>query len=252
MVDVGVHKANLGNNVEIGQSSYVKKQYGQAGAEGDFAQVFDTRDACEDGQLRIFNVVTYIKGYTMPTAAGSRLALLGKLTFGIGGGLIDVDFDWKEGNQLSVAASFVRLSVAFSEVGPTTAPASVSVGAMTSSGSRAARAQNTRTFPQLIFNSTEVRIFPVPAFAHALNLFAAEPAFYNAGQAQIRFLGAATAGFSAVSTGLQSWVSDAVPFRNALANEDGVRIPESARFVELTTAILAIDYHVTPVFTLNI
>ncbi len=255
MPDVGGYKANLGNNAEISQVFKVADQYGIKGttglATGNFAEIFDTRDACEDGQLRIFNIVTYLKSYAMPIAIDTRLALLGKLTFGIGGGLSEVDFDWKEGNQISVAASFVRLTCAFSEVGEATAPSVVNVGAMLSSGSRAARAQNTRTFPQLTFTNASTVIFPVPPFAHALNLFAVEPAFYNAGVAQVRYVGAANNGFSSTATSLASWVSDGVPFRNALANEDGVRLPESARFVELT-GITAGTYHVTPVFTLSI
>ncbi len=249
------YKANLGNNAEISQASKVIDQYGIKGttglATGTFAEIFDTRDACEDGQLRIFNIVTYVKSYTMPEANGGRLALLGKLTFGIGGGLSEVDFDWKEGNQISVAASFVRLTCAFSEIGVADAPSVVSVGAMLSSGSRAARAQNTRTFPQLSFTASSTVLFPVPPFAHALNLFSADAAFYTAGAAQIRYVGSANSGFSSSSGGLVSWISDAVPFRNALANEDGVRIPEAARFVELTGVTVG-TYRVTPVFTLSI
>lgn len=252
MVDLN-YKANLGNNVDISQTSKVTDQYGTkgSGATGTFAEVFDTQNACDDGQLRIFNIVTYIKSYSMPSAVDTRLALLGKLSFGIGGGSAEVDFDWKEGNQISVAASFVRLMCAFSEIGEATAPSVVSVGAMLSSGSRAARAQNTRTYPRLSFSNLSTVIFPVPPFAHALNLFSNEAAFYNAGGVQVRYIGAVTAGFSSASTGLASWTSDAVPFRSALANEDGVRIPESARFVELTTVTVA-TFTVTPVFTLSI
>lgn len=253
MVDTA-YKANLGNNVDISQTAKVTNQYGSkgSGAEGTFTEVFDTQSVCDDGQLRIFNIVTYIKSYSMPSNADTRLALLGKLSFGIGGGMSEVDFDWKEGNQISVAASFVRLTCAFSEIGVADAPSIVSVGAMLSSGSRAARAQNTRTYPRLSFTSADVRIFPVPPFAHALNLFANEAAFYTAGGVQVRYVGAATSGFSSTSAGLASWTSDGVPFRNALANEDGVRIPESARFVELSTVTAATTFTVTPVFTLSI
>lgn len=255
MVDVGQFKANLGNNAEISQVFRVSDQYGLKGntglATGNFVEVFDTQNACEDGQLRIFNLVTYIKSFSMPQVADSRLALLGKLAFGIGGGLSEVDFDWKQGNQISVAASFVRLSCAFSEIGVETAPSIVSVGAMVSSGSRASRAQNTRTFPRLTFTNATTVIFPVPPFAHALNLFAVEPAFYNTGVVQIRYIGAATAGMSSTSAGLLSWVTDGVPFRTALASEDGVRIPESARFVEMTGVTVG-TYNVTPCFTLSI
>lgn len=250
------YKANLGNNAEFGQESHVTNQYARPSAEGKFVPIFDSAEACNDSQLRIFNICTYIKGYEMPTAAGSRLCLLGKMEFGIGGGTSVVDFDWKEGNQISVAASFVRLSAAFSEVdvgaAGTTVPSKVSVGAMLSSGSRAARAQNTRTYPRLLVNDASVVLFPIPPFAHALNLFANEPGFYTGTNISVRFVGAATAGFSAASTGLQSWQSNGAPFLNALANEDGVRFPESARFVELSTAVPATDYHVTPVFTLSI
>lgn len=252
MVDLNF-KANLGNNVDISQISRVTDQYGSkgSGAVGNFAEVFDTQGVCEDGQLRIFNIVTYIKSYNMPSNADTRLALLGKLQFGIGGGLAEVDFDWKEGNQISVAASFVRLMCAFSEVGVADAPSLVSVGAMLSSGSRAARAQNTRTYPRLSFTNLTTVLFPVPPFAHALNLFANESAFYTAAGVQIRYVGAVTSGFSSASAGLASWTTDGVPFRNALANEDGVRIPESARFVELSTATVG-TFTVTPVFTLSI
>lgn len=250
---VDTHKANLGNAVEVSQTAYVVNQYGMNGAEGNFAEVFDTTDECsKDGQLRIFNIVTYIQGFTPRADNGSRLALLGKLSFGIGGGTTEVDFDWKVGNQISVAASFARLSVAFSEIGVATAPNKVRVGAMLSSGSRAARAQNTRTFPQLGFTSASVVLFPVPPFAHALNLFSTVPAFYNAGAVQIRYVGAATAGASASSGALASWISDGVPFRNALANEDGVRIPEAARWVEITGITALTEFTVTPCFTLSI
>jgi hypothetical protein len=127
---------------------------------------------------------------------------------------------------------------------------------MLSSGSRAARSQVTRSYPQIIGTSgavdTVTRSFPVPPFAHALYLFANEQDFYGAGNVSVKFLGGASAGFSAPSTDLVSFNSDGQPYFNALGNEDGVRFPECTRVVEVTVLKAATTYHFTPCFTLSL
>ncbi len=247
------YEINLGRSAVLDRSSQVTVQYGMMGAEGNFTEILDsTPDAGADNQIRIYNIMTWLGGYTMPPVVLDRkLAILGKLIWGIGATTFTADFDWKTGNQLSIAASFVRIVAAYSEFGPNT-PDNVRIGAMLSSGSRAARAQATRSFPELIVNSSETVIFPIPPFAHALNLFAREPIFYDPGDVQIRYLAGASAGFSAVSTDFSPWVTDGTPFLPALGVEDGVRFPETARFVEISTVTVAQDYHVTPCFTLSL
>jgi hypothetical protein len=165
---------------------------------------------------------------------------------------MEADFDWKIGNQISIAASFVRIVAAYSEIDSVNeeSPPLVSVGAMLSTGGRAARSQVTRTFPRLAIDVNNPVVFPVPPFAHALNLFSAQPAFYTAANSTITYLGGASAGFSAVSTDLVNFVSDGVPFLQALASEDGVRFPEATKFVQLTTTSES-SLFVTPCFTLN-
>lgn len=251
------YQNNLGNTARLSRSSsFVSNQYGKLGAEGNFAEVFDSakgEDADpDDSQLRIYNICTWLGGYNLPAVVtGRALTILGKLEYGIGNASMVVDFDWKVGTQISVAASFIRVKAAYSENGPNT-PAEVVVGASVSSGSRAARAQVTRTYPQLIVNDDNAVLFPIPPMAHALNLFSSDPAFYTAGKVVVRFVGGASGGFSAASTDLVSYVGDGVPFSLALGNEDGVRFPESAKFVELSTAVAATDYHITPCFTLSV
>lgn len=252
------YQNNLGKIVVLNQSAIVVNQYGLLGAEGRFQSVFDSSRGpsadIDDSQLRNYNIATWLGGYTMPAAIEDeprKLCILGKLQYGIGGAEFEVDFDWKVGTQLSVCASFVRVLAAFSEIEG--APPSVSIGAMMSSGSRASRAQVTRTYPQLNVTNEEgsAVIFPIPPMAFALNLFSPDAAFYAASGVAIRYLSSTSNGFSATSADLVSFETDAVPFLDALTS-DGIRFPESAKFVEVTTSTADPGLLFTPSFTLSL
>src|SRR6478752_3315617 len=159
-------KNNLGQTTVLTAASFVQNQYGPTGAVGSFASEFDSQEEPSDPQLRIYNLVTYLGDYRLPLpgeATGGHVAILGKLIFGIGGASCEVDFDWKTGAQISVAASFIRVLAAYSEVGPATPPA-VKIAAMYSSGSRAARSQVTRSYPQILVNDENPILFPVPPY----------------------------------------------------------------------------------------
>jgi hypothetical protein len=256
-VVVEQHAVNLGNRIEIDQGARVLKQYGDAGAEGDFVTVLESPKYGDDGLISQFNVQTWVGPPNLPDpdeVSGRALALLGKLSWGIGGARFTADFDWKTGNQLSFAASFFRIDIAYSEVGES-CPDRVSVGAMQSSGGRASRSQVTRTYPKLLIDDENPVIFPIPPYAHALYLFANDEDFYGddtgTPNVKIRYVGGASAGFSAVSTDLESFNVGAGLFKTALTCEDGVRFPEAARFVEVSTAVESTTYRFTPCFTLN-
>lgn len=244
---------NLGNKITVYQTNKVTNQYGPQGALGDFVTVLESPNYGQDGQISQFNVQTWLGAANLPSAEieERRLALLGKLTWGIGGATFQADFDWKIGNQLSFAASFFRVDIAFSEVGEGS-PDSVTVGAMHSSGGRASRSQVTRTYPKVPVGTS---LFPIPPFAHALYLFADDPDFYGDDEgvpnATIRYVGGASSGYSAISTDLESFVTGGAPFLAALSNEDGVRFPEAARVVEIVAAGGLGPWGVTPTFTLN-
>jgi hypothetical protein len=253
------YENNMGSSALISRADRVVNQYGQVGhgyigAEGHFRSVFDSRSGLKVGeQFQIWNIQTLLGNYTLPSETTERkLAILGRMTWGVGGAIMQVDFDWKMGGQLSVAASFVRIEAAFSETDD--APDDVRVIANLASGSRAARSQVTRTFPQVRISGgegAEVVLFPIPPFAHALNLFADDMDFYDVDEVQVRFVGGVSSSYSAATTDFEAAVLDGSPFLNALASEDGVRFPEAAKFVELsTTAETA--YLVTPCFTLNL
>lgn len=264
---------NLGNNVKLSQANRVTSQYGDSpgngaggnggyqGVQAEWQGILDSpkQDDCAD--LQVFTINTWLGNYELPDTGESptavrNLSVLGRLQYGIGGAEFSVDFDWRNGNQLTVVAAFVRVMAAYSTLGTAIAPAEVTVGAMFASGGRPARAQSTRTYPQLIASDSEesgVVVFPVPPQAHALNIFALEPEFYEAGNAQIRFLGGANNGFSAASSGdLVSFVTDGAVFLAALASEDGVRFPESVKYIEVSGLAADQDFHITPCFTLNL
>lgn len=264
------YQNNLGNNVRLSQAQRVTSQYGDGpgqgaggnggylGAAAEWVGVLDSPRGEDCPQLQVFTINTWLGNFELPEAGESavrNLSVLGRLQYGIGGAEFSVDFDWKNGNQLSVVASFVRVMAAFSTTGTQIAPPEVTVGAMFASGGRAARSQATRTYPQLIVNDGEdgTVVFPVPPMAHALNLFCVEPEFYEAGNVEVRFLGGANNGFSAASDAdLVSFVTDGVIFLQALATEDGVRFPESVKFIEVSGVADAQDFHFTPCFTLNL
>lgn len=263
---------NLGNNVKLSQAHRVTSQYGDGpgnggggnggylGAEADWQGILDSprQDDCAD--LQVFTISTWLGNYELPEEGESpsrNLSVLGRLEYGMGGVQFNVDFDWKNGSQLTVVASFVRVKAAYSTLGALLAPSEVTVGAMFASGARPARAQATRTYPQVILTAGEedpgAVLFPVPPQAHAVNLFSSDPEFYEADQVQVRFLGGANNGFSAVSTAdLVSFVTDGAIFLDALANEDGVRFPEAVKYIEVSTTTEGQDFHITPCFTLNL
>lgn len=257
------YENNMGASALLNKrSDFVLNQYGEAshgyiGAEGNFRGVFDTRSGMKiDEQFRIFNIQTLLGNYTLPGegAESRKLAILGRLIWGVGGAIMQADFDWKVGGQLSVAASFVRVEACFSETD--NAPEEVRVAANLASGSRAARSQVTRSFPQVRISgdgegASEVVMFPIPPFAHALYLFSDDQDFYTADVARIRFVGGVSSNYSSVTTDLASAVMDGQPFYTAMGNEDGVRFPETAKFVEVSTTENA-AYLITPCFTLNL
>lgn len=247
------HITNLGNRIELNQASKVTDQYGPQGALGDFVTVLESPRYDQDGLMQQFCVQTWIGPSNLPVGQMVRkLAILGKLSWGIGGANFTADFDWKVGNQLSFAASWFRIDAAFSEIG-TNCPDKVSIGAMQSSGGRASRCQVTRSYPFVTVADGEPRLFPIPPFAHALYLFSSDVGFYDEGAAQIRYVGGASADYSTVSTDLVSFVADGAFFKDALVNEDGVRFPETARVVEVTVPEDSEDvFDFTPVFTLNL
>lgn len=242
-------QANLGNSVILGRSTHVEDQYAQPSAKGNFQGVFDSPRDPNDSQLRIYNLVTWLGTYKMPNVIDERLAILGKLVFGIGGATMEVDFDWKVGTQLSLAASYLRVEAAYSEIG-SGSPNEVRIAAMIASGSRAARSQVTRTYPRLLVDSDHTVLFPIPAYAHALNLFADDTDFYGADAVRIRYVGGANNGISTASTSLEVFNIDGVPFLNGLSTEDGVRFPEAAKWVEISTEGEG-QFQVTPCFTLS-
>ncbi len=264
------YQNNLGKTQRLSQAFRVTSQYGPSlgngndgngaylGVLADWQLILETPRQDDDPQLRIYNIVTHLGNWIHPAATESpsrNLSVVGRLEYGIGGTQFSVDFDWRTGNQLSVAASFVRVLAAYSTSGALLAPNEVTVGASLASGSRAGRSQATRTFPRVIVSNAEegTVVFPVPPQAHALNIFSEDPEFYEVGDVQIRFLGGANNGFSAASTAdLVSFVSDGVPFLHALSTEDGVRFPESVKFIEISTSTEDQDYHITPCFTLNL
>lgn len=245
------YQNNWGQSARLGKSTAVTNQYAPMGAEGNFQQVLDIARNDENEEIRNFNLMTWIGGYTLPDVSNANLAILGKCEYGIGGVGFSFDFDWKMGTQISVAASFIRISAAYSEIGTNTPP-EVRIAAMASYGSRAARSQVTRSYPLLTVSDSTVVLFPIPPLAHALNLFSLQQAFYDADNVQIRYLAGASAGFSTTSTSLVSWISDGQPFAQALATEDGVRFPETARFVEVTVEAADTTYEFTPCFTLSL
>jgi len=242
---------NLGNKIELNQGSFVTNQYGPHGAIGEFVTVLESPRYEQNSEVFQFSVSTWIGPTNLPPDITARkLAILGKVTYGIGGASFSADFDWKIGNQLSFAASWFRIDAAFSEIGDT-CPDKVSIGAMHSSGGRAARSQVTRSYPFLTTSPDEPRLFPIPPMAHALYLFSSDQEFYDEGNVLIRYVGGASDGYSTASTDLESFETDGVLFKQALANEDGVRFPETARVVEVSTNVEDTAYDFTPVFTLN-
>jgi hypothetical protein len=252
-----VADTNLGNSIRLNQTSRVDYQYGPLGAEGSFVTVLESNRDEQCQAVQQYCVQTSIGNVNLPDGSDRHLAIVGKLKWGIGGVTFQADFDWKVGGQLSFAASFFRVDAAFSQTGDA-APDVVDIGAMYASGGRAARSQVTRTYPRLLLTAeAPTVVFPIPPFAHALYLFANEETFYGDDgdtppipNVSVRYVGGADNGFSAASTDLESFNVGAGLFKDALTNEDGVRFPESARFVEVT-ANDGEQYRFTPCFTLN-
>lgn len=262
-----VYANNLGNSTILTQASHVTDQYGNAigrgytGCQADWAEVFDTRNADDGEALKIFNIQTLLGNYFLPAeGTGRKVAILGNLTWGVGASSFSVDFDWKTGNQITLAAKFVRLQAAFSEI--VQAPDKIRIAGLCTPGNSGARSQVTRTFPQLTISGgnvdpddNQIVIFPIPPMAHALNLFATDSSFYGTDVIQVRFVGGVSSDFSTTTTDLASFVTDGVPFAQALTQEDGVRYPEAAKFVEVSVAGSPEDvtvFHFTPTFTLNL
>ena len=113
----------------------------------------------------------------------------GRVVFGVGGGGHSVDFDVKNGAQLSVVGQGPQVSVEMEDPQDPASPSAVVVAASIGVGPRAARSFNTRTLPARPVGSGLSLFVKVPKFAYAFLPFCDDPAALDPGATEIQCWG---------------------------------------------------------------
>lgn len=195
---------------------------------------------------KTFNIGLGVSSLVLPNTVGPRRAsILGKCSFGSGGGRFDFDFDWHQGSQFSIQATSLDLHAAFEEISDDTADR-VIVSASLVEGSRAARSQLTRTFSNNIVDTGAGTVIPVPNFAHAFYLFSPDPGFFTMGSVDVLFKG------GPLATDQTQHTTGTDDIQNAMNFEDGTRFPEQTRFLRFTTSSEGAPFIFWVVFTLSV
>jgi len=250
-------KREAGGGITLDPQNYINDQNGSDNtpyALGSYKTVIQTSRPFD--YASIITICTGISQYILPAEIdGRNIQILGRLRFGVGGGLFEVNFDWKNGTQFTVATDTVTLDAAFLTIPGTTGPIVASIQGAMIFGTGPARQQLTRSFPRtelLRFDpETPADIsFRVPPFAHALYIFSVESEFYIPGNVEVAFCSGPNCDFSAATGDETLLIIDGSEFLGAMNSEDGLRFPEGTRFVVIRN-LGSTDFNITPTFTLS-
>jgi hypothetical protein len=118
-----------------------------------------------------------------------KCAVVGHAKFGAGGGGHSVDFDVKDGVQISLVGQGPQISVELEQPGDPASPTTVVVAASIGVGSRASRAFNTRTLPPTAVAPSLSLFAKTPKFAYSFLPFCDDPAALDPGATSIQFWG---------------------------------------------------------------
>ena len=110
----------------------------------------------------------------------------GRCAFGAGGGGHTVEFDIKNGIQVSLIGQGPQISVEMEDAEDPASPSSITVSASMGVGTRAARAFNTRTFPGRVIPPGQSLFCKVPHFAYAFMPYADDPAAIGPGATSVQ------------------------------------------------------------------
>lgn len=199
------------------------------------------------GKSQDTEVVTVDLGIQIQTRAPSppnvdrRSDVLAVIQWGVGGASFSAEVDFARGTQVSFVASQVSVSARFAETAPEV-DERVLVAAGIAWGSRAARSYPTRTIPSTTLTAAGGPvIFPVPPFAYAVQIFTDPVGAAAAGP--VEFLG------GPLGTDQTTHVEDIGAWGATVLANEGVKLPPSTRFIQITPAN---DFDVTLVFPLNL
>ena len=118
-----------------------------------------------------------------------KCAVVGHAKFGAGGGGHSVDFDIKDGVQISLVGQGPQISVELEQPQDPASPTTVVVAASIGVGTRASRAFNTRTLPPTAVAPTLSLFAKVPKFAYSFLPFCDDPTALDPGATSIQSWG---------------------------------------------------------------
>ena len=191
-----------------------------------------------------------------------KCAVVGHAKFGAGGGGHSVDFDIKDGVQISLVGQGPQISVELEQPQDPASPTTVVVAASIGVGTRASRAFNTRTLPPTAVAPTLSLFAKVPKFAYSFLPFCDDPTALDPGATSIQFWGYAgdceyrTGGLYGVPappvlvTGELLATLSGADFGTARLTE-GLKLPQGASLVTITNNLPS-PVTWTPCFALSI
>lgn len=237
--------------VNMGNSQVLQRPL--SASQINFQTVLENR--ADNADSRNLTITTLVNQIQLPDIVNTLrfTSIIGKITWGVGGTQTFAEFDWHNGNQFSINSTFFTLEAAINTADNNT-PAEINVGAFYTMGARPARAQLTRTFPQLSLSAAGVSqaSIPVPPFAHAVYIFDSNRNFYSPGNATIRYAGGPTIGATYLTGDVVQFEADGSDFLEPIFNEDGARFPEQTRFIQIINNSMVEAIQPTVMFTLNL
>lgn len=241
----GYRPINNAPEMEIGQSKQLiaANMVGvddPAGGSGERWVTLIRPVACSSQGAWVYTVAMGVTGEGPPVdpEAGSREAgLLGQVKWGVGGARYTVVFDLRVGTMLTVLGSSLEVAAGYSII-TGNVPREATVAAGLAHGPRPGCCYLTRTFPaeELGGEGGSVRLYPVPAFAYAVQVFASTNTVtdsYAAGAFTVDMFGGPDPALS------EQYDSVDAPTLLAAHNTEGYKLNNQTRWLRLTADNIA-------------
>jgi hypothetical protein len=235
---------NMVDEVDIGNSKPISVQ--QLQVPGNFTSILAPRAHDSKGS-QVLTVTLGVSSAQFPPGGAvnsQRIPVIARIEWGVGSARFHAFVDVRNGTQFSVLGSQLSVDAGFSEIDLPNTPASVSVSAGFSFGTRPGAGYVTYTAPRIsVTNAAPVDV-AVPPYAQALQAFSPTPGFGTLGLITAAILGGRAPLGQPQLTLTEAQLSGALTF-------EGVRLPATAQVVRFTSTAPAAVF-IVPTFVLSL
>lgn len=208
----------------------------------------DTGDRVELGVTLAFGLtpVPLAGAYPPFVALPREYTVRGKVSWGVGAGIITAEFDIRQGTMLTLPATSITAEAMMVDSSLLVSPPKVRVDCVLASGPGPGRALVVITNQPISLAPAALKIVPVPAFARAVQLYADVPAWYASASRVVQLGGPAITDRIFLETG-------PAPYLVALAgNPDGVVLSGKTHFLAVSNGMVGSGVDITPIWTLDL